>query len=408
MLTGKTLENFSKLILKYGVNLQKNQGLEIACPVEKQEIARAITRSAYQMGAKMVRVRWQDENIDLLSYQFADVDTLKEVPKWFIDSKNYLVENDYCYIAISAEDPDIFKDIPDQKTSAVAVAKSKALKKFSDVVMANGIRWCVVSVPTESWAKKVFPNAENPVEKLSDAIEKTMRLDCSDPEKEWQEHIEKLDKRAKYLNDMNFEYLHFKNSLGTDLKIGLADDHVWTSAQEVAKDGVKFVANMPTEEVFTAPHRLKAEGRLVSALPLVENGKVIENFTLDFKRGKVVGFSAEKGYETLKNLLNTDNGTLRLGEVALIGKNSPIAKSGILFFNTLFDENASCHLAIGKAYPTTIKNGNDLTLSQLKQKGLNDSTEHVDFMIGTPDLVVTGIGKDGTQTTIFSDGEWVI
>ena len=207
---------------------------------------------------------------------------------------------------------------------------------------------------------------------------------------------------------MRFDHLLFKNQKGTDLKVGLADDHIWLSAKEKAKDGVNFIANMPTEEIFTAPHAYKVDGVLKSAMPLCENGQVIDEFSITFKDGKITDFSAEKGYDALKNIIDTDDGTKRLGEVALIGKNSPIAKSGILFYNTLFDENASCHLAIGNAYPTCIANGETLTEEELKEKGANDSIEHVDFMIGTSDLSVIGVDKDGNETQIFIDGEWCI
>ena len=296
--------------------------------------------------------------------------------------------------------------MPSDKIAMAVRARSKALKKFSDCVMSNGIRWCVVSVPTEQWAKQVFPNSKNPVNDLSIAIEQAMRLDNADPVKEWEGHLSTMQAHADKLNKLDFEYLVFENANGTNLKVGLADGHKWLSAKELAKDGLDFVANMPTEEVFTAPHRLKVDGVLRSALPLSYNGQIIDNFTIEFKRGKIVSFSAEKGYETLKELIETDKGTHYLGEVALIGKNSPIAKSGILFFNTLFDENASCHLAIGKAYPTTLKDGEALSKKELAARGANNSVEHVDFMIGTPDLRVTGVTKSGEKIAVFIDGEW--
>lgn len=408
MLKENTLKNYCDLVIKVGVNLQEGQGLEIICPTEKREVAVALTKSAYQAGAKIVRVRWSDEEIDKLSYEYAGTDALTEVPKWFVDRRNYLIENNFCYVAISADDPEAFKNVPAQKLTAVMRARSKALKRFSDGVMANKIRWCVISVPTLAWAKQVFPKAKDPEKELSLAIEKTMRLDSKNPLNAWSEHIQTLKRRAQFLNQKNFSYLHFKNAKGTDLKVGLCDDHFWTSAMEKAQDGVTFVANLPTEEIFTAPHRLKVDGILKSALPLCENGQVIDDFSITFKKGKIVDFSAKKGYETLKGLIQTDKGTLRLGEVALIGKNSPIAKSQTLFYNTLFDENASCHLAIGKGYPTTVKNGESLSKKELKEKGLNDSTEHIDFMIGTDDLSVIGYDKDGVATTLFVDGEWVI
>lgn len=408
MLTGKTLENYADLIIKVGVNLKKGQGLEIACPVEKHDFARALAKAGYKAGAKIVKIRWMDEEIEKLNYQYASLETLTDIPKYEIDSRNFLVENGFCRVAVSAEDPSAFKNLDAQKIGEVAKARAKAYKKYFDVVMANGIRWCVVSVPTLNWAKQVFPNAKDPEKQLELAIEKTMRLDSDNPTKAWEEHIKTLEKRAEYLNKMDFEYIRFKNGLGTDLTVGLADGHKWLSANELAKDGVNFVANMPTEEVFTAPHRLKVDGVLKSAMPLCENGQVIDDFTITFKKGKIVSYSAKKGYDTLKQLIETDQGTLRLGEIALIGKNSPIAQSGILFYNTLFDENASCHLAIGKAYPTTVWGGESMTKSQLKSRGVNDSNEHVDFMIGTPDLLVTGIKKDKTEVNLFTDGEWTI
>lgn len=408
MLTGKKLYDFAELVLGVGVNLQKGQGLEIVCPVEKSEVAVAFSEKAYEMGARIVNVRWSCEKTDRVNYLYAEEEALTDIPKWFVDSKNYLVKKGFCYVAIDAEDPSAFKDVPSEKLAAVSKKKSKLLKAFSDEVMSNGIRWCVVSVPTESWAKKIFPAAADPVEELSSAIEKTMRLDEKNPLEAWQKHIDTLNRRAEFMNAKNFEYLHYTSANGTDLMLGLAKNHVWVSAQEKAKDGVPFVANMPTEEIFTAPHKDKINGVVKSALPLSYNGQIIENFSFTFKRGKVVDFSAEKGYDVLKKLLETDAGTLSLGEAALIGKNSPIAKSGILFLNTLFDENASCHLALGKGYPTTVKGGAEMTVKELKKLGVNDSVEHVDFMIGSPDLSVTGIGYDKSETPLFVDGEWVI
>lgn len=408
MLTGKKLYDFAELVLGVGVNLQKGQGLEIVCPVEKSEVAVAFSEKAYEMGARIVNVRWSCEKTDRVNYLYAEEEALTDIPKWFVDSKNYLVKKGFCYVAIDAEDPSAFKDVPSEKLAAVSKKKSKLLKAFSDEVMSNGIRWCVVSVPTESWAKKIFPAAADPVEELSFAIEKTMRLDEKNPLEAWQKHIGTLNRRAEFMNAKNFEYLHYTSANGTDLMLGLAENHVWVSAQEKAKDGVPFVANMPTEEIFTAPHKDKINGVVKSALPLSYNGQIIENFSFTFKKGKVIDFSAEKGYDVLKKLLETDAGTLSLGEAALIGKNSPIAKSGILFLNTLFDENASCHLALGKGYPTTVKCGAEMTVKELKKLGVNDSVEHVDFMIGSPDLSVTGIGYDKSETPLFVDGEWVI
>lgn len=408
MLTDKTLSLYAKLILKIGVNLQEGQGLEISCPIEKKDFAVALTKSAYELGAKIVNVRWNYDEIDKLNYTHASNKALSDIPKWFVASKEYLVKNGFCYVSVSAEDPEAFKDIPTEKLIAVAKAKSKALKKFSDSVMANAIRWCVVSVPTLAWAKKVFPSSPNPIQSLEKEIENAMRLNCADPTLAWEEHIKTLEKRANFLNEQRFSYIHFKNAKGTDLKVGLADNHVWTSARELAKDGIPFMANMPTEEVFTAPHRLRVDGTLKSSMPLCSNGQIIDDFTITFKKGKIVNYSAKVGEQALKGLIETDKGTLRLGEIALIGKNSPISKSNVLFYNTLFDENASCHLAIGKAYPTTVKDGDKLSKKELSNLGLNDSTEHEDFMIGTLDMHIVGEKANGQKITLFEDGDWVI
>ncbi len=404
----KTLENFCKLVLKKGVNLQKEQGLEISCPVERDDFARAMTSVAYEMGAKIVRVRYNDEIIDKLSYENAKTETLCSIPKWFVNQRESLVKENFCYVALSAENPSLFKNVSGEKLLAVSRARSKALKKYSDAVMANEIRWCVVSLPTKDWADKVFPDCQDAEELLENAIIKTMRLDASDPLSAWENHVSLLNKRANFLNSSNLKYLHFTSKSGTDLKVGLAKNHVFISAEEKAKDGKSFIANMPTEEIFTAPDKDFAEGVVCGAKPLSYNGQIIDGFKIKFKNGRVISYSAKVGEEALKNLINTDKGTRRLGEVALIDNSSPVNKCGILFLNTLFDENASCHLAFGKGYPTTVKGGENLTLKELKALGVNDSAEHVDFMIGSPDINVIAFTENGQKIPIIVDGNWVI
>lgn len=404
----KTLSTFAELVLKIGVNLQKDQGLEIACPTEKSEVAVALTEKAYELGAKIVRVRWENDDIEKLNYLGASLDALTDIPKWFIDSKNYLLEKDFCYVAVSAENPSAFKDVPQEKLLAVAKTKSKLLKKFSDSVMSNGIRWCVISVPTTEWAKQVFPESPCPEEDLEKAILSCMRLYDSNPVKAWEEHVLALERRAEFLNSNGIRKIKFKNDSGTDLTVGLAKDNVWLSAKETAKDGFSFIANMPTEEIFTAPDCKDVNGKVYSAMPLCYNGNIIDDFYFKFKNGKIVDYGAKKGYDALSSLLKTDKGILRLGEVALIDNSSPVKKQGILFYNTLFDENASCHLALGKGYPTTVKNGDKLTLKELKEKGVNDSIEHVDFMIGTSDIYVYGVCDSGNEIPLIENGLWVI
>lgn len=407
-MTTQTLINFSNLALKIGVNLQVGQRLEIACPIEISDVAHVMAKQAYALGAEYVRIRWEDEEMEKLTYQNAPSHILQEVPKWLVSNRNELIEKNYCYVAISAENPMAFKDVDPEKMSMFIKARGKALKKYSNAVMNNEIRWCVVSVPTLEWAKQVFPNSKNPEQELENHIIQSMRLNCENPLLEWQNHITLLNKRAKFLNDCNFNYLHFESTNGTNLDVGLCDNHTWLSAKEKASDGLEFVANMPTEELFTAPHRLKTNGVVYSALPLCYNGQIIDNFSLIFKNGKITDYSAKVGNETLKQLIETDEGTHHIGEVALIGKSSPIAQSGILFFNTLFDENASCHLAIGKAYPTTVIGGDKLSIKELKKLGANDSIDHIDFMIGTKDLSVVGVKHDNTKVQLMKNGDWVI
>lgn len=411
MLTEKQLELYGEIAVKIGVNLQPGQELYINCPVERSDMAHLFAKAAYKYGAKYVTVKYYDEKLNRINYENATTERLCEVPNYFVEERMSVVEKNAAFIAITSQDPDAYLGIDAEKMSKRGKAYSTALREFMQAEMSNKFRWLVVPVPSKAWAKKVYPSAKDEYEAMDmmwDAIAKTVRLDTEDPVKAWEEHIGNLKRRSAFLNEHNFEYIHFTNGKGTNLMVGLAQKHMWTGAQEKASDGVMFTANMPTEEVFTAPHMFKVNGIVKNALPLVENGNVIDNFSMTFKDGEIVDFTAEQGYETLKGLLETDAGAKRLGEIALIGKNSPIAQSNTLFYNTLFDENASCHLAFGASYPTTILGGESMSREELAKLGANDSLTHVDFMIGTPDLSVVGIDYNGNKVTIFEDGEWVI
>ncbi|MCM1043069.1 MAG: aminopeptidase [Corallococcus sp.] len=410
MITLEKQKQFAELAVRVGANMQKGQEVVIRCDVKCADFAHLIEQKAYEFGAKKVHFEYLDEDGSRLDMLYASTEAMCNVPEYKTAFYDYCIKNKCCMISISARDPNIYAGIDSDKLSAVDKANNLARSEFRKATMSNYLRWTIVSIPTESWAKVVFPDLEPAaaVDKMWDAMAKIMRLDASDPTAAWKQHIAKLHSRAKFLNDRNFEYLHYTSSNGTDLTVGLAKDHVWLAAEEEGQDGVPFTANMPTEEIFTAPHKDKVFGVVKNALPLVNNGNVIDGFSITFKDGKVTDFTAEKGYDALKGLLSTDEGVLHLGEAALIGKNSPIAQSGILFYNTLFDENASCHLAFGKAYPTTVKNGNAMSAKQLAEHGVNDSLQHVDFMIGSKDIRIEGIGYDGTKTLLFDDGEWVI
>lgn len=403
------LEQYAQLVIKIGVNLQENQELVINADVSDCEFARIIADVAYKNKAKKVTMMWRDELFTKLRYENEQLETLVDIPQYQIDERNYAVEKSSAYLCILSEDPNLMKDISPKILAETSKAKNIAFQKFYDASMKNQIRWNLIAVPSVSWAKTIFPELSNEdaVNKLWEYIFKTMRLDKNNPIEEWQKHISQLKTRSEFLNNANLKELHYKNSIGTDLIIGLPENYLFEGCGEKALDGVPFVANMPTEEIFTAPHRLKVDGKVVASMPLVYNGTKIENFGFTFEKGRIVDFFAESGYEVLKNLIETDEGSHYLGEVALVQFNSPIRNLNTLFYNTLFDENASCHLAIGEAYPSCLKDGSAKSKTELFELGLNDSLEHVDFMIGTSDLQIDGITKDENKISIFKDGNFV-
>ena len=403
------LEQYAQLVIKIGVNLQENQELVINADVSDCEFARIIADVAYKNKAKKVTMMWRDELFTKLRYENEQLETLVDIPQYQIDERNYAVEKSSAYLCILSEDPNLMKDISPKILAETSKAKNIAFQKFYDASMKNQIRWNLIAVPSVSWAKTIFPELSNEdaVNKLWEYIFKTMRLDKNNPIEEWQKHISQLKTRSEFLNNANLKELHYKNSIGTDLVIGLPGNYLFEGCGEKALDGVPFVANMPTEEIFTAPHRLKVDGKVVASMPLVYNGTKIENFGFTFEKGRIVDFFAESGYEVLKNLIETDEGSHYLGEVALVQFNSPIRNLNTLFYNTLFDENASCHLAIGEAYPSCLKDGSAKSKTELFELGLNDSLEHVDFMIGTSDLQIDGITKDENKISIFKDGNFV-
>jgi aminopeptidase len=284
-----------------------------------------------------------------------------------------------------------------------------AIKEYRERLMSNRNPWCVVAVPSTAWAKKVFPNVseEKAIELLWEEIFKTVRVDTEDPAAAWEEHKSRLKKSTDFMNSNSFKLLHYKNSMGTDLSIELPEDHIWIGGSDYTPEGLEFIANMPTEEVFTLPKKTGINGKVVSTKPLSHNGNVIDEFSLTFKDGRIIDFSAAKGYDTLKSIIGTDEGSHYIGEVALVPFDSPISKSEILFYNTLFDENASCHLAIGKAYCVCLKNGENMTEAELEKFGVNDSLTHVDFMIGSQDLEITGVTAEGKEVPVFRNGSFV-
>ena len=407
---GSKLHKYAQLLVKTGINLKKDQILVLSVPIECAEFARAIAEVAYDAGAKDVVIRWIDEISTRIRYLKGPEELFDTLPSWQKEFYLSYVRQDAAFLTISASDPENLKEVDPLRIQRSSKAFSEACSEYRQRMMNNINVWCVASVPTPSWAKKVFPDVteEEAVNKLWDAIFEAVRVNEADPVAAWESHKDALKKRMAYLNEMNFKTLHYSNSLGTDLTIELPEGHIWLGGSDFTPEGHEFIANMPTEEVFTAPKRTGVNGRVVSSMPLNFNGSLIDGFEFTFKDGKVVSYKAKVGEEQLKRLLETDEGAMYLGEVALVQYDSPISNMGILFYNTLFDENASCHLAIGKAYPVNVKGGEHMDSATLIANGINDSITHEDFMVGTKDLNIIGTTQDGKQVQIFKDGNFAI
>lgn len=405
-----SLEKFAKTVLTMGVNLQKEQVLIISTPISAQDAALALAEEAYSMGAKRVVLEYSDSKMMKLRYLNETTDTLKDLYDFEINRRLELMDKNVCRVAIYSEDPEAYSGCDPEKLDAHLSVLRARTKAFMDAQMTNAIRWCVTAVPEPAWAKKIFPDLDNDTaqEKLWEMIQKTMLIDNDDPIQAWKEKAELVERRATFLNDHRFKTMHYKNSIGTDFHVNLMPDSLWTGAAEPAQDGVTFIANLPTEEIFTAPHRLGANGVLVSAKPLCYNGQIINNFRMEFKDGRCIKYSAEVGEDVLKKIIETDEGSHYLGEIALVQYDSPISNLNTLFFNTLFDENASCHFAFGQGYTTTVKDGNSYTTDEIFERGLNMSAQHEDFMVGTSDLSIIGETEDGEMIDIFVNGNFVI
>jgi aminopeptidase len=406
------LQKYAKLIVEVGANVQKDQRVVVSCSTDNNKFARLVTKEAYNVGAKEVIINWYDDEVSLLDVLNQSVETYSEVPNHLVERYRYFVSENVCFIHITSEVPGIFKDADSEKLMASRIARHEKLHFYNDHVMSNGTQWTIGAVPNPVWAKKVFPNVKNDEEAVSllwDAILKASRVTTDkDPVLEWKNHNQELSNHTKLLNDYNFKYLHFKNSLGTDLTVELVKNHIWLGGAEKSSKGVIFNANIPTEEVFTMPYKYGTQGKVVATKPLNYEGKLIEDFYLVFKDGKVVEYDAKNEKVALESLLNTDEGSKYIGEIALISHDSPISNMNILFYETLFDENASCHMALGKAYPINIKNGPNMEMEELEALGYNNSINHVDFMFGSHDMEIVGEKESGEKVEIFKKGNFVI
>lgn len=402
------LREYAKLLIELGVNVQPGQTLVIASPVDCAHFARLCVAEAYAAGCREVVMSWKDDFLTRERYLHADDAVFDEVADWQRHFFNDYAREGAAYLSISATDPENLKGVDPARLVRAQRASGKALTDFNRLQMCGGFPWCIASIPVPSWARRVFPDCseEEAMQHLWNAIFTTMRITGDGQSAaRWHEHMARLHRRIDRLNKLNFVSLHYQNALGTDLTVRLPEGHVWEGGDDRLPSGVPFIANMPTEEIFTAPKRDGVNGVAVASMPLVKDGNVIDGFRMRFENGKIVEVQAEQGEDVLRSAIAVDEGASYLGEVALVPYDSPISNAGVLFYNTLFDENASCHLAFGEAYPC-IDGGMEMDKRELAEHGLNDSITHVDFMIGTPDLSIVGTTWDGEQIPVFTNGNF--
>ncbi len=409
----KYLNNYVEVIVKKALNLQPNQRLLImspfdpGVPIELAYFIRLIVKKAYERGAKLVDVMWRDDQVQLTRYEHAPRDSFEEYPIWRSETAVKYLENGDAILCIYAEDPNIFNKIDSKLLSITQQVMFKNIKSLLDKIGKNFSNWVMISAPIDGWANKLF--SEIPQEKRKeyfwDLIFEICRVKNDNPLLNWDNHIDQLNKRGAFLTEKKYSALKLQG-IGTDLTIGLPNGHVWLSGSEVSKNGITFIANIPTEEIFTVPDRNKVNGYVSSSKPLFFGSRLVEDFKLTFSEGKVVEVIAKQGISLLNDLLNTDEGSSRIGEIALVPNSSPISQSGKLFYNILIDENAASHIALGYAYRTSIDGGDTMTDDQFKEAGGNLSGIHVDFMVGSSDLNVDGVLKNGSIESIMKKGEW--
>ncbi|MFC7366572.1 MULTISPECIES: aminopeptidase [Bhargavaea] len=403
----ENLDKYAELAVKVGVNIQPGQPLYIGASTESAEFVRLVTKKAYEAGARHVVVDWQDDEISRLRYEMAPEDSFSDFPAWIPKMREELVGMNAAFMNIVSQSPDLLKGIDPTRIANFQKAAGQALESYRQAVQSDKVSWTVIAAPSKAWAAKVFADLpeEDQVPALWDAIFKAVRADADDPVEAWKKHDETLHEKAEHLNKKKYSKLHY-TAPGTDLTIGLPEGHIWAGAGSINAQGASFMANMPTEEVFTVPHKDRIDGFVSSTKPLSYGGNIIDNFKITFKDGRITEVEAEQGEDVLKHLIEADEGAKSLGEVALVPHSSPISTSGLLFYNTLFDENASNHLAIGSAYAFCIEGGKEMDSNELKKHGLNQSITHVDFMIGSDKMDIDGILDDGTAEPVLRGGEW--
>lgn len=401
------IQKYADVAVAVGLDFKAGQRLFLNAPIEARELALAITKSAYKAGAEDVYVNWVDPETDKIRLQNGDEKAIQAFPQWAIDGLIEHTDAGHARINISCVDPDFLANEDSEKVRLMQRSRAAKSAPLSDRVVKNVANWLIVMSPHPAISSKLFPelSAEDARQKHWETIFKMCRIEGDDPVQDWKDHIANLEKRSNYLNSKKYHALHYKSPV-TDLTIGLPDNHVWETARLGMKNGTKPVVNIPTEEVFTLAHRERIDGVVRSTKPLAYNGKIIDNFTLQFSEGDVVSAQAERGQDMLDTILGTDDGARSIGEVALVPHSSPISQSDLLFFNTLYDENASNHLALGRAYRFTMENGAEMSDEDFAEAGGNNSLVHVDFMMGSGDMDIDGVNQDGSREPIFRNGEW--
>ncbi|HDE4302159.1 TPA: aminopeptidase [Staphylococcus aureus] len=404
------LQQYAELLVKVGMNVQPKQPVFIRSSVETLELTHLIVEEAYHCGASDVRVVYSDPTLKRLKFENESVEHFAnhEIKSYDVEARMDYVKRGAANLALISEYPDLMDGIDSQKLQAFQQQNARAFKGYMESVQKNQFPWVVAAFPSKAWAKRVYPelSVEEAYIKFIDEVFDIVRIDGNDPVENWRQHIANLSVYAQKLQQKNYHALHYVSE-GTDLTVGLAKNHIWEDATSYVNGKEQaFIANIPTEEVFTAPDRNRVDGYVTNKLPLSYNGTIIDQFKLMFKDGEIIDFSAEKGEAVLKDLINTDEGSRRLGEVALVPDDSPISNRNTIFYNTLFDENTACHLAIGSAYAFNIEGGTEMTVEEKIASGLNDSNVHVDFMIGSSDLTIYGIFEDGSKELVFENGNW--
>ncbi|UXN62185.1 aminopeptidase [Phyllobacterium zundukense] len=402
------LDRLAEVAIKIGLQLQPGQDLLITAPLAAVPLVRRITEHAYKAGAGLVTSLYSDEEATLMRYRNAPDESFDRATGWLFEGMAKAFSANTARLAVAGDNPMLLSSEDPEKVSRANRAQSRAYQPALEKITNFEVNWNIVSYPNPSWAKQVFPDQdpEVAITMLADAIFAASRVDLDDPVSAWRDHNAALHKRTKWLNERTFSALHFKGP-GADLTVGLADEHEWHGGASIAKNGITCNPNIPTEEVFTTPHALRVDGHVSSTKPLSHQGTLIENIQVRFEGGRIVEAKATRGEEVFNKVLGTDEGARRLGEVALVPHSSPISASGLLFFNTLFDENAASHIALGQCYSKCFINGGNLTPEEVAERGGNKSLIHIDWMIGSGEIDVDGINKDGSAIPVMRKGEWV-